>query len=155
MESSSQPLGFCQRLMNFIMCKISRPTTHDSEVTVEFRHIDKSQKSTQTDEQTLVQDSLENKANQQDSSDRKTDARGKRPKKSVTFEESVGEGETHEKNQATKGNPESHEDAKLKPPRHWGPLQTVASHINEKAAAFIDRKKNEMKRNYSVDQQKS
>ncbi|KAI3473490.1 hypothetical protein Pfo_030945 [Paulownia fortunei] len=140
MDSNSWPLRICKRLINFIMSKMFRPTPRDSEIVVEFRHADGSENWTQTDERTIVQKGLEKKEKQQLSSapnsDQKpgtvargkgiqeleafsgTDARGKRPKKSVT----IKEGETVRKkeaillaDQATKANNQPHQNTKPKP----------------------------------------
>ncbi|KAK4441705.1 hypothetical protein Salat_0505400 [Sesamum alatum] len=162
MDSNSGPLSICRRLINFILSKfISRPRPSDpDEITIEFRHTDGSGNRTQTDEQPTV---LKGPA---PTSDQKSGAvtqakglqDGKRPRKSVTIKESVGEDDKKQKakkEEANQVNDQPHEDTKPKPPRHWGPLLSVASNINEKTEAFISSRKRAMRRNHSLDPERS
>ncbi|EYU38130.1 hypothetical protein MIMGU_mgv1a015727mg [Erythranthe guttata] len=90
-------------------------------------------------------------------------AKKKGPKKNVTFKEDDKKEANNNNNlisadeeaKKANGNGGSHEETKEKPPRHWGPLLSVASNINEKSDAFINRKKKAMRRNYTLDSEKS
>ncbi|KAL2236510.1 uncharacterized protein LOC110012187 [Sesamum indicum] len=170
MASNSRPVSICRRLINFILSKfISRPRPSDSdEITVEFRHTDGSENRTQIDERPTVRNGLEEKQKQEDgsvTSDQKSGAvaqakgiqEGKHPRKSVTIKESVGEDEKEKakKEEANQVKDQPREDTKPKPPRHWGPLLSVASNINEKTEAFISSRKRAMRRNYSLDPERS
>lgn len=205
MDSNSQSPGICQRLINCILSMLrrtqgstevpieegsSRNGFVDSEIVVEFRHTDGSERWTQTNErgesirapkknglilsndQTILQNGLDKRERNKDHFASKVDqgkglqemealsgrdARGKRPKKSVTIKESEGKKEANHSadDQANKVNNQPHEDTKPMPLRpHW-PLLSVDSNINEKSDAYIESRKREMGRNYSLDTEKS
>ncbi|KAL7084147.1 hypothetical protein ACP275_14G207200 [Erythranthe tilingii] len=183
MGSNSQPVGIWQRLFNFIMSKMFRPTPPDSEIVVEFMHTDDLEICTQTNEPIIVQKSSEeNEKNQHISAPNSHQkigrgkglqevealtatgaaAKKKGPKKNVTFKEDDKKEANNnnlisadEEAKKANNNGGSHEETKEKPPRHWGPLLSVASNINEKSDAFINRKKKAMRRNYTLDPEKS
>lgn len=152
-----QPLGICQRLFNFIMSKFFR--RHHSEIIVEFRHTDATYpNSTQTHETNTVQKGELHSSSPDPNSHQKNSAQGKRARKSVTIKEGENEIIVDKKDANLSGDQDAkanHQEAKEKPPRHWGPLLSVASNINEKSDAFINRKKKAMRRNYSLDADRS
>lgn len=76
-------------------------------------------------------------------------------KKNVTVKESEVEVERNKNKEAKKVNYRPHEDTKLRPPKRLGPLLSVASNINEKSDAYIQRRKKAMSRNYSLDPERS
>ncbi|KAI3449589.1 hypothetical protein Pfo_006254 [Paulownia fortunei] len=83
------------------------------------------------------------------------DARRKGLKKN-TVKESEGKKEANQlAGQATMVNNQPHQDTKPRPPRHLGPLLSVASNINEKSDAYIKSRKKSLGRNYSLDPEKS
>ncbi|KAL0419942.1 UNVERIFIED_CONTAM: hypothetical protein Sradi_1407700 [Sesamum radiatum] len=83
------------------------------------------------------------------------DARSTVLKKNVTVKESEVEVERVKTKEATRVNNQPHEDTKPRTPRRLGPLLSMASNINEKSDAYIQRRKKAMSRNYSLDPERS
>lgn len=91
-------------------------------------------------------------SDEQNKHDRDKEHRGKKSassKGSERKEEAATAVPVHE--QATMAM-DDEDDTKTR--RHW-PLLSVASNINEKSEAFIERKKKAMGRNYSLDQDRT
>ncbi|KAL1542694.1 hypothetical protein AAHA92_19749 [Salvia divinorum] len=136
MESSPQPSGICQRLFSLVFGALrrapalpapppSRPVhVEGSEIGVEFNHDLRAQDGLiVSGEQTKhAQDGVGN------DSERKEEGSGS-------------------DDEAATIAMDEQEEAKTR--RHW-PLLNVASNINEKSEAFIERKKKAMGRNYSL-----
>ncbi|KAL3626055.1 hypothetical protein CASFOL_029604 [Castilleja foliolosa] len=157
MNSKYSPIGIYKRLINFISIKIFHQPSHDPEITVEFRHVDNNSEEGSEKKEVHQQISI------RDSDHQKIDgilAKGnkgevqeveravKRPKKSVTIKED----EQMIKKRDQANNNHGHGETKPRPPpRHWGPLLSVASNINEKCEAFISSRKRAMRRSYTLD----
>ncbi|KAG6435181.1 hypothetical protein SASPL_100051 [Salvia splendens] len=146
MERSPQPSGICQRLFRLVFGALRRPPAlpappssrpvyvEGSEIGVEFNHDLRARDG-------LIVSGEESKHAQDGAGKRERD----KEHKSVSFKGSEGKEE---------GSGSDDEDATIamdeaKTRRHW-PLLNVASNINEKSEAFIERKKKAMGRNYSL-----
>ncbi|GER43742.1 biotin synthase [Striga asiatica] len=140
MVSNYSPLTICKALINFISCKIfgSPQPSRDPDITVEFRHADDHSPN-------VTQKGPEKNEQNQQILVRNSDKAVKRPKKSVTI---------NEKKDGDIVDNREHKEEKSRPPRHWGPLLSVASNINEKCEAFISSRKRAMRRNYTQDPDK-
>ena len=159
-NNNLKPLGFCNRLFNFIMDSLlsralERVTTaresnevpvegpSSSEITVEFRNAKKDSPLVNGEKQRgIIRPSLKKEIAIAQVGERELEPKEKVAKKTVTIKESGGEGERNK-------------EEKIKPAEETTtkPSGVVfLNNINEKSDAFIRRKREDLRRTNSLEQ---
>ena len=161
-NNNLKPLGFCNRLFNFIMDSLLAralkhgTTAHESnealfegpsssEITVEFRHAKKDSPLVNGEKQSgIIRPSLKKDTALVQVGEKELEPKKKVAKKTVTIKESGGEGERKKKKEKIK----QAEEPTVKSPG----LVFLNNNINEKSDAFIRRKREALRRDNSLEQ---
>ncbi|XP_057509181.1 uncharacterized protein LOC130791878 [Actinidia eriantha] len=161
-NNNLKPLGFCNRLFNFIMDSLlsralKRVATaresnevpvegpSSSEITVEFRHAKKDSPLVNGEKQRgIIRPSLKKEIDIVQVGEKELEPKEKVAKKTVTIKESGVEGERNKEEEKIK----RVEETTMKPPG----VMFLNNNINEKSDAFIRRKREDLRRTNSLEQ---